>query len=343
MEKGKTDRGPGITARLWDSSLIQNSASESLQIGQRSEMKGTITMKKLMIATAAAFCATVALALESANIVGYASVSDEGNNNPGIGSVFMPISGGETYDLSSITVSGATDEDFMIPGIEYLQSLNPNGSAVQSRYTYVSEAFLKDEFEDEWEQYKDAVGWWNWNKNIASFIEDGDYSTKCGDTPIAVGTAFLGKLGGNELKFTSSGSVPLESTAFNDGGNTNPFFLNYLPVEIDINDITVSGPTDEDFMIPGIEYLQVLNPNGSSVMHRYTYVSEAFLKDEFEDEWEQYKGAIGWWNWNKNIASFIEDGDYSTKLGATPIAPGFTFLGKLGGNELDFNFPAATK
>ena len=40
MEKGKADRGQGITARLWDSSLIQNSASESLQIGQRSEMKG---------------------------------------------------------------------------------------------------------------------------------------------------------------------------------------------------------------------------------------------------------------------------------------------------------------
>ena len=288
-------------------------------------------------------CATVGLALESANIVGYAAVNDGGNNNPGIGSVFMPISGGETYNLSDIVVSGATDEDFMVPGIEYLQQLNPNGSAVIARYTYVSEAFLKDEFEDEWEQYKGAIGWWNWNKNIATLIEDGDYSTMCGNTPIDVGTAFLGKLSGNELNFTSSGSVPLESTSFNDGGNNNPFFINYLPVTIDISDITVSGPTEEDFMVPGIEYLQVLNPNGSAVTDRYTYVSEAFLKDEFEDEWENYKAAIGWWNWNKNIASFIEDGDYSTKLGKTPIAPGFSFLGKLAGNGLDFNFPAATK
>ena len=70
MEKGKADRGPGITARLWDSSLIQNSASESLQIGQRSEMKGSITMKKLMIAASAALCATVSFAeLASANII----------------------------------------------------------------------------------------------------------------------------------------------------------------------------------------------------------------------------------------------------------------------------------
>ena len=288
-------------------------------------------------------CATVALALESANIVGYASVSDEGNNNPGIGSVFMPIDGSDTYTLSSITVKGATDEDFMIPGNEYLQKLDPNGSAVIARYTYVSEAFLKDEFEDEWENYKGAIGWWLWNKNIASFIEDGDYSTMCNNTTIEVGTAFLGKLSGNELQFVSSGSVALESTSFNDNGNSNPFFLNYLPVEIDINDITVTGATEEDFMVPGNEYLQVLDPNGSAVTDRYTYVSEAFLKDEFEDEWENYKAAIGWWNWNKNIASFIEDGDYSTKLGKTPIAPGFSFLGKLAGNELDFNFPAATK
>ena len=70
MEKGKADRGQGITARLWDSSLIQNSASESLQIGQRSEMKGTITMKKLMIAASVAICAAAGFALESANIVG---------------------------------------------------------------------------------------------------------------------------------------------------------------------------------------------------------------------------------------------------------------------------------
>ena len=286
--------------------------------------------------------------MESANTVGYAALSDGGNQNPGIGGLFIPVSGGSTYKLTDITVSGATANDFMVPGTEYLQMLNPNGSAVIARYTYVSEAFLKDEFEDEWEDYKGAIGWWNNVRGIAGLIEDGDYSNKitaATDPDITVGTAFLGALGGNELNFTSAGEVPNVSTSFNDDGNQNPFFLNYLPTTIDLLDVTVSGATEDDFMVPGTEYLQVLNPNGSAVIARYTYVSEAFLKDEFEDEWEDYQWAIGWWNNVRGIAGLIEDGESANKLsrGDVTLAPGATFLGALGGNGLDFNFPAAVQ
>ena len=91
------------------------------------------------------------LAVESANVVGYAAVSDEGNTSPGIGAVFCPMGLGETYKLSNIVVSGADADEFMIPGAEYLQKLDPATTAVATRYTYVSEAFLKDEFEDDWE------------------------------------------------------------------------------------------------------------------------------------------------------------------------------------------------
>ena len=282
--------------------------------------------------------------MESANTVGYAAVNDGGNNNPGIGALFVPVSGGATYKLSNITVSA--DGDFMVPGADYLPALNPNGSAVVARYTYVSEDFLKDEFEDEWEDYKGAIGWWDYDRNIPALIENGNYAKKLdgvNDPDIVVGTAFLGKLGGNNLNFTSSGEVPNIPTAFNDDGNNNPFFLNYLPVQIDLMDITVSAVGD--FMVPGADYLQVLNPNGSAVVARYTYVSEDFLKDEFEDEWEDYQWAIGWWNYHRNIPSYIENGDSTLKIsrGDVPLAPGAAFLGKLGGNGLDFNFPAAVQ
>ena len=276
--------------------------------------------------------------------VGYSAINDDGNHNPGIGGLFIPLNGASTYKLSSITVSA--DGDFMVPGADYLQMLNPNGSAVIARYTYVSEDFLKDEFEDAWANYASAIGWWIYDRNIASLIEDGDYAKKlegANDPDIAVGTAFLGFLGGNNLNFTSAGEVPEVSTAFNDNGTHNPFFLNYLPTTIDLMDVTVSGPTDDDFMTPGADYLQVLNPNGSAVVARYTYVSEAFLKDEFEDDWEDYQWAIGWWNYDRNIASLIEGGDAAKQLqrGDVPLAPGASFLGFLGGNGLDFNFPAA--
>ena len=135
--------------------------------------------------------------------VGYSAINDDGNQNPGIGGLFLPVDGSSTYKLSRITVSGETDDDFMSPGNEYLQVLNPNGSAVIARYTYVSEAFLKDEFEDDWEDYAWAIGWWNNDRNIVTYINAGnsEQQIKRGDVPLAPGAFFLGKLGGNGLNF----------------------------------------------------------------------------------------------------------------------------------------------
>lgn len=254
-------------------------------------------------------------------------MNDNGNENPGIGSVFMPIGGGDTYTLGSIVVSGAADDEFMVPGIEYLQELNPNGSAVMGRYTYVSEAYLKDEYEDEWADYKSLIGWWD-----RGFV--GTEGHNRNSKEIAIGTAFLGKLTGNGLRFTSSGEVPSASTSITDGGNENPFFLNYLPTQITLGQVTVEGANEDDFMVPGIEYLQVLNPNGSAVTARYTYVSVAYLKDEYEDEWADHVDLVGWWD-----RGFI--GVEGHKRDSLPLAPGFSFLGKLTGNGLKFNFPAA--
>lgn len=280
--------------------------------------------------------------------MGYQAVSDGGNKSPGLGSVFCPLGLGATYPLSNIIVSGAADDEFMVPGSEYLQRLNPATTAVAARYTFVSEAFLKDEFEDEWENYKSAIGWWSYDRsaNYASLIEDGDYTLKLTTPPqIPVGTAFLGLLKGNELKFTSNGEAPAVATEISDNGYKSPFFLNYLPRQIDLSEIVVEGANEDDFMVPGSEYLQVLSPSDTHVTARYTYVSEAFLKDEFEEDWEDYASAIGWWIYDRsaNYAALIEDGDYTLKCGEVPLAPGFSFLGLLKGNGLVFKFPAAVR
>ena len=280
--------------------------------------------------------------------MGYQAVSDGGYKSPGIGSVFCPIGLGATYPLSDIIVSGAADDEFMIPGTEYLQQLNPATTAVAARYTYISEAFLKDEFEEDWEDYKSAIGWWLWQKstNYAGLIEAGNYTLKLTTPPqIPVGTAFLGLLKGNELKFTSNGEAPAVATEISDNGYKSPFFLNYLPRQIDLSEIVVEGADEDAFMIPGTEYLQVLSPSDTHVTARYTYVSEAFLKDEFEEDWEDYASAIGWWIWQKstNYAALIEGGDYTLKCGEVPLAPGFSFLGLLKGNGLVFKFPAAVR
>ena len=310
-------------------------------------------MKKLMFIASAMLCgaalATGPLATPlTSGVVGYQAVSDGGYKSPGIGSVFCPIGLGATYPLSDIIVSGAADDEFMIPGTEYLQQLNPATTAVAARYTYISEAFLKDEFEEDWEDYKSAIGWWLWQKstNYAGLIEAGNYTLKLTTPPqIPVGTAFLGLLKGNELKFTSNGEAPAVATEISDNGYKSPFFLNYLPRQIDLSEIVVEGADEDAFMIPGTEYLQVLSPSDTHVTARYTYVSEAFLKDEFEEDWEDYASAIGWWIWQKstNYAALIEGGDYTLKCGEVPLAPGFSFLGLLKGNGLVFKFPAAVR
>ena len=284
----------------------------------------------------------------ASNVVGYQAVSDAGYKSPGIGAVFCPLGLGATYPLSNIIVSGAADDEFMNPSTEYLQRLSPATTAVAERYTYVSEAFLKDEFEGDWEDYKSAIGWWTFIKGTryADLIEEGDYSLKLTTPPqIPVGTAFLGLLNGNGLKFTSNGEAPSVATQISDNGYKSPFFLNYLPRQIDLSEIVVEGAIESVFMNPSTEYLQVLSPSDTHVTARYTYVSEAFLKDEFEEDWEDYASAIGWWNFVKgtNYAALIEGGDYTLKCGEVPLAPGFSFLGLLNGNGLIFKFPAAVR
>ena len=78
------------------------------------------------------FCGAVQAEPIASDIVGYSSISDNGHKLPGIGSVFCPIGLGDTYKLSDITVSGATTDEFMNPGTEYLQKLNPATTAVQA-------------------------------------------------------------------------------------------------------------------------------------------------------------------------------------------------------------------
>ena len=88
-------------------------------------------------------------------------------------------------------------------------------------------------------------------------------------------------------------------------------------------------------MVPGSEYLQVLEPNGSAVSARYTYVSVAYLKDEYGNEWADHTNELGWWDRGYvGVAGHNRDGE--------TLDPGFSFLGKLKGNYLKFNFPAAS-
>ena len=279
----------------------------------------------------------------------------------GVGSVFLPVAGvgkGNTYKLKDLVVQFDDPEEFMYPDAEYFQMLNPLDTEVKERYSYVSEEFLRDNFDGkDWDdKYLNAIGWWKYNKKIADFIEDDDYSTMCGEDEIPVGTAFLSLVSQNrKYRIVSSGAVPMESSGLTTSNTRYLYWLNYLPTKIDINALSVvaldkSGEiSEDDFIYPDAEYFQVLSPVDTDVIARYSYVSEAFLRDTFDGkDWDdKYLNAIGWWQYNKKLADFIEDDDYTTKLvgkNKVELTPGFAFLSLVSDKRnYRINFPAAVE
>ena len=270
------------------------------------------------------------------------------NQYQGVGGLFFATNMGGTYDLNQIKVS-CTNGKFPVPTSDYIQQLDPATTEVIARYTYVSKEYLLDYFEDDYEdEYENGVGWWQYVKgtSYASLIENGDYSMKCGATPIPVGTAFLGFLAKNKtFHFTSDGAVPAETTSYTVNQKQYPYFLNYLPANITLGDIVISC-TGGKFPVPTTDYLQVLDPATTETIARYTYVSKAYLLDYFEDDYEEeYDNGVGWWRYVKgtSYASLIENGDYSMKCDATPVPAGQAYLGYLTSSKtFVFTFPDPT-
>ncbi len=109
-------------------------------------------MKKLMFVAAVALCATVpCAALESANVVGYDSVSLRSGAKPA-GAAFVPVSGA-TIDLQDIKVSGYNAADGYADGDISVQTLTPGGATIKN-FTWIDLAADPDD--------PDSVAYYGW-------------------------------------------------------------------------------------------------------------------------------------------------------------------------------------
>ena len=275
----------------------------------------------------------------------------------GVGSVFLPVAGvgeGNTYKLKDIVVICETKGTYLNPGTEYFQMLSPVDTGVSKRYTYVSREAIEDNV-DKWDDaYLQGVGWWNNRKGIIGSIEDLEFDDMCGDDDIPVGTAFLSNVSSKKkYSIQSSGAVPMISTGITTEKTSSLYFLNYLPTSIDINKVTIdalkaSGEVDSaNYLNPGTEYFQVLSPEDTGVLARYTYVSRAAIEDNV-DKWDDaYLQGVGWWNNRKGIIGSIEDLDFSDMLkgeNAVTLTPGFALLSNISSKKnYRINFPAAVE
>lgn len=268
----------------------------------------------------------------------------------------MGVGGVASYDLSMLTmpetyVDGELD-DYIDPSSEFLRVLDPNSSLTTAKYCYVSKGFLDDNV-DEPEDAEWAIGWWNYENGVdyAEVINEGDSTLQIkGAVTISNGMAFLGNFSaGHSMQLVSNGEVPTVVSQFETDQNSAPAFINYLPVDLKLSDLTVADIRDEegeleDYCDPSSEFIRVLDPNSSLTTAKYCYVSYGFLEDNV-DEPDDCLWAIGWWNYENGVdyAEVIGEGDDSLKLKADVNIPsGSGFLGNFSaGHSLDITFPSA--
>lgn len=283
------------------------------------------------------------------NTVGYKGVETDENLAPVLGAMFIPVTGGETYDLRDCQIVGDGGE-YCDPGSEFLRVLDPNSSANLARYTYCTKEWMDDNFDNPADSYW-AIGWWNYQPGVdyqALIEEDHDDTLMVKSAiTIGVGTAFLGSFSdGHSLRLVSSGSVPLESSGVTTGGNLAPMIANILPVNTTLFAMTITSAADDgEYCDPGSEFLRVLDPNSSANAARYTYCSKEWMDDNFDNPADSY-WAIGWWNYVPGVdyqALIEEDKDDTLRLTVDVTVPaGFGFLGSFSdGHSLSVNFPAA--
>jgi len=138
--------------------------------------------------------------ITSENIVGYMEKVSGTERSTGVGDVFMPVAGGDTFKLSDITVTSGTANKYMNPLSEYIQHLSSDKATVDGRYTYISEAYLHAAFPNaQWnDKYLAAIGWWNYvqKTNYRTKILNDDYKMKIGTLTVNPGDTFLGLFGG---------------------------------------------------------------------------------------------------------------------------------------------------
>ena len=273
----------------------------------------------------------------SQNIVGYNTVGNNGHKNPGIGATFIPVGAtqadGTTYKLKDITVSAG--KDIMDISAEYIQELSPDGSAVVGRYTYLSKEYIDAAYKPaQREAMYQYIGWWDWDKK-GTYIGDSEHDRN--EHEVAVGTAFLAFISKNTRFFTSSGEVPTEPTFIGNNGHKNPFFINYLPVTLKLKQITMSA--GKDIMDISAEYIQVLSPDGSAVIGRYTFLSKEYIDAAYKPaQREAMYPYIGWWDWDKK-GTYIGDSEHSRDNEV--VNPSDSFLGFLSKGTRYVNFPSA--
>ena len=260
-------------------------------------------MKRLMIAASVAICAAAGFALESANIVGYQTVSTNATYYSG-GATFLPV--GAT--TASLTLADIKAEG-MDPFGDMIQFLSTDAAKPTLMATYI-DAATAVALED-----PALEGWWD---------KDAPGEVSYDSASVDAGTAFLCSFSsGNTVKFTYAGQVTTgKRTISVPAGTVSPFLCNLQPVNLKLGDIEANG------MDPFGDMIQYLSTDAAKPYVLATYI-DAATAVALEDP-----NLKGWWD--KDAPGEISYNDVD-------LPAGMGFLGSISsGNAITFVFPDVT-
>lgn len=198
-------------------------------------------MKKLLFIAVAAACGA-AMAIESANIVGYATGGLRAGNKA-VGAQFAAISG-TTIDLTDIKVTGYDPEAGTAADV-YVQGLDASGYGTGSYYYY------------------DVPG------ELTGWLDSADTLVEPGTVVLAAGEGLWVSAPNTSFGLQTGGQVPMTgiAVALRQG---NKLVANSTPVAVDLTAIAVTG-YDPEVGTAADVYVQGLDASGYGTGSYYYY------------------------------------------------------------------------
>ena len=218
--------------------------------------------KMLFICAAVLSTASIASAIESANIVGYQKLAAKGvalSCGPTfvtVGHLANPASISAEWCLANLKVTG------MDPESDVIQFLDVNTAKTIIRATYIDPILIDD---------YGVSGWVNLDTGLT--IDNQKFS---------ISEAFLCYLSDpGSVEFTFAGEVLAKEMEIDVSSQISPFIANYLPVNLYMHEVLVEG------MDPETDVIQFLDASTAKTTIRATYIDPSLIDDY---------GVVGWVN-----------------------------------------------
>lgn len=213
-------------------------------------------MKKLIALAAIATCGA-ALAVESANIVGYSTSSLEGKSYNATGPCFISTGSEGTFTLANAKPTAYNWQD------DFLYVINADDCSADVSLTYLDEETAAE--------YSMQVGWYN-----------SDTFEPYNDVEWDVGTGFMSSFGSQTPNITYSGEVFNDPFSMDCRGKAYVMIPNALPRTLKLGEVSATGFNWQD------DFLYIINAEDCSADVTLVYLDEETAAE--------YSMTVGWYD-----------------------------------------------